>query len=232
MKNARKTLLYMLLTAILLGSCAAQPPDSPTPDVNAVMTQSVGTFVSMFFQTQTAMVTPATPTPLDTPTFIPTNTALALPSPSTTTPTYAYYATSVIYPTVTTTGTHYTPTTNPSSLANGCNNLALISDVNYPSGTVVKPGESFTKTWKVANNGTCEWTSRYHIVFISGTDMGYTPASPRNNIPAGKWTQLDLPLVAPKDAGTYTGYWQLSDGAGKTFGSLLGVSIVVKASYP
>jgi hypothetical protein len=231
MNNARKTFLGLLLMAFLLSACAGQQvPESPTLDINAIMTQSVGTVAAQFFQTQTAMVTPATPTPLNTPTFIPTNTALALPSPLPSA-TYVYYAT--IAPTITSTGTQYTPTTNPSSLASGCNNLALLRDENYPSGTEVKAGASFTKTWKVANTGTCEWTLRYQIVFISGTDMGYTPSGPKNTIPAGKWTQLDLPLVAPSKAGTYTGYWQLSDGAGKTFGSLLGVSIVVKdSSYP
>ena len=78
MKNARNILPYLLFTAILLSSCFGQAPEptTPTPDVNALMTQSVGTFVAQFFQTQTAMYTPPTPTPLNSPTPIPSNTPL------------------------------------------------------------------------------------------------------------------------------------------------------------
>jgi len=40
-------------------------------------------------------------------------------------------------------------------------------------------------------------------------------------------------MYAPKNKGTYTQYWQMSDGAGHTFGALLGVTIDVKSnSYP
>jgi hypothetical protein len=40
-------------------------------------------------------------------------------------------------------------------------------------------------------------------------------------------------MIAPDDNGTYTQYWQLTDGAGNEFGSLLGVTIkVVEPSYP
>src|SRR6266540_2285295 len=108
MKDFRNKLPIMLLIAILLGSCAGQAPTSATPDVNAIMTQGVGTFMAQFFQTQTAMVTPATPTPLNTPTFIPTSTAMPLPSPIATA-TAVIYSTAVIYPAVTPTGTYYTP---------------------------------------------------------------------------------------------------------------------------
>ena len=232
MKKLRSFLPYMLFAAILLGSCAGQAPEAtPTPDIGSILTQSVGTFAAAFFETQTALVPPATPTPLDTPTPLPTTTPLALPSPLPSA-TIIYY-TAIVYPSVTPTGTQYTPTANPATLASGCNNLSLISDVTIPSGTEMKPEQAFTKTWKVANTGTCDWTLSYRVVFVSGTDMGAAESRPRNIIAPGKWTQLDVQMVAPKKPGTYTGYWKLADGAGKIFGSLLGATIVVKdTSYP
>jgi hypothetical protein len=232
MKTARNSLPILLLAAILLSSCVGQAPEpaNPTVDVNAIMTQSVGTVMAQFFQTQTAMYTPPTPTPLDTPTPIPSSTALPLPSPSATT--YVVYSTAIVYPSATPTGTYYTPTVNPSTLAYGCNNLGYLRDETIPTGTVMKPEETFTKTWKVANTGTCDWTLGYRVVFVSGADMGALPSRPRNVIPAGKWTQLDVQLTAPKKAGTYVAYFQLTDGQGHGFGPLLGVSIVVKGSYP
>jgi hypothetical protein len=230
MNHTRKLLSFLLFAATLLAACAPQVAESPTVDVNAVMTQGVGTFVAQFFQTQTAMYTPPTPTPLNTPTPIPSSTPLSLPSPSAT---YAFFATSVVYPSATPTGTYYTPTVNPSTLAYGCNNLGLINDLAPAAGTIFKPDDTFTKSWQVANTGTCDWTLAYKLVFVSGDRMDGTSSRPRNVIPPSKWTQLGINLTAPSREGTYTGYWQLSDGGGHGFGALLKVSIVVKrASYP
>jgi len=227
--NVQKILPYMLLTAILLGSCAGQPPAAATPNVNAIVTDSVGTFVASFFQTQTAMVTPATPTPLNTPTFIPTSTPLSLPSPIAS-PTYVYYATSIY---LSPTGTQYTATANPSTLASGCNNLSLLRTDLDPDTSTYMPEERFTVSWKVANTGTCEWSQRYSVVYASGDKFTTGTTSPNNPIPVGKWTTLSLGMNAPKAPGTYTGYWRLSDGAGKVFGATLGVTIVVKKpAYP
>ena len=225
MNRSGRMLTFVLLAALLLGSCAGQPPAPPTPDVNAILTQSIGTLSASFFLTQTAFVPPATNTPLPTPTPLATNTPLALPSPIAS----ATQGFILAVPSVTVTGTVYTPTTNPSSLAYGCNNLALIRDVTIPSGTEMRPGESATKTWQVSNSGTCEWLYGYRLVPVSGTRLASDSVGVRNApVPPNEWRQLSVDFTAPEDPGTYTQYWQLSDGAGHTFGSTLGISIVVK----
>lgn len=232
MNKARKTLFTMLLTATLLASCAGQSVASPTPDINAILTESVGTFAAYFFQTQTAMVTPATSTPLNTPTPIASSTPLSLPSPITSSTPIPFF-TSIVYPSVTATGTQYTPTANPSSLAYGCNNLRLIRDVTYPSGTEVNPNERFTKTWQVENSGTCDWLSGYRLIPVSGTNLAEDPVRLNNApVPPGEWRQLSVNMTAPDEPGTYTQYWKLSDGTGNTFGALLGVTITVEEDYP
>lgn len=236
MNKAGKTIIFILLTTAILASCAGQPPASPTPDINAILTESIGTLSASFFMTQTALVPPATNTPLPTPTPLATNTPLALPSPLPSA-TQSYFATAIVYPSVTVTGTRYTPTVNPSSLAYGCNNLMLLGDETIPSGTEIAAGSDFTKTWKVANTGTCDWMYTYRLVYVSGTKFAEDPVKLNKKIEPGKWTQLSISMTAPKSPGTYTGYWQLTDGAGHTFGSLLGVTIVVKkaaepTSYP
>jgi hypothetical protein len=40
-----------------------------------------------------------------------------------------------------------------------CDLAQFIADVNVPDGTVFQPGETFTKTWRLKNNGVCTWTS-------------------------------------------------------------------------
>lgn len=230
MNQSGKVIIFLLLISSLLISCGGQPPASPTPDINALLTQSIGTLSASFFMTQTALVPPATNTPLPSPTPLATSTPLVLPSPlPSATQGYVY-----VIPSVTVTGTVYTPTTNPSSLAYGCNNLGLIRDVTIDSGTDMSPGESFTKIWQVANTGTCDWLSGYRLVPVSGTEFAEDPVRISNApVPPKEWRQISVNMEAPKDPGTYTQYWQMSDGAGHTFGSLLGVTIDVKeSSYP
>ncbi len=224
-----KVILGTLLISVLLISCGGQPPAAPTQDINALLTQSIGTLSSSFFLTQTAIVPTATVTPLPTPTPLATSTALALPSPlPSATQGYIYVA-----PTITVTGTVYTPTANPSTLAYGCNNLGLIRDVTIESGTEMAPGEKFTKTWQVANTGTCDWLSGYRLVPVSGTKFAEDPVRINNApVPPNEWRQISVNMYAPNDAGTYTQYWQMSDGAGHTFGATLGVTIKVTSSYP
>lgn len=228
----RRTLILLLVTGVLLASCGPQEPGQPTPDMNAILTAGVGTFAASIFQTQTAMVPPATVTLTVTPTATVTPPSLLSPTASATQ--FILVAPVVTLVVATPTGTQYTPTANPNTLASGCNNLLLISDENVPAGTVFKPAEQFTKSWKVANTGTCDWVYRYHLVHISGDDVGgRDPLSLGKVIPPGKWTQLSITLRAPKAPGTYTSYWRFADQSGTIFGSTLGVSIVVKASsYP
>jgi hypothetical protein len=230
MNKFGKVILGMLLFSVLLISCGGQPPTAaPTQDINALLTQSIGTLSASFFLTQTAVVPTATNTPLPTPSPLATSTPLALPSPlPSATQGFIYVA-----PSVTVTGTVYTPTTNPSSLAYGCNNLGFIRDVTIDSGTDMAPGEKFTKTWQVANTGTCDWLSGYRLVPVSGTNFAEDPVKINNApVPPNEWRQISVNMYAPKNEGTYTQYWQMSDGAGHTFGSLLGVTIKVTSSYP
>jgi hypothetical protein len=228
MYSARRTLITVLLIGIFLTSCGGQSPASPTPDVNAILTSAIGTVAASFFQTQTAVAPPATET--FTPTAIPTNTPLTL---STATQPIIYNTfvpsfTPIVAPVVSPTGTQKTPTVNPSTLGVGCNNLRLISDVTIPAGTVLKPRETFTKTWKVENNGTCDWVYLYHLVFVSGESMAGGSTRLSKVIPPGKWTQISIDLEAPRQEGTYTGTWRFADQEGNMFGSTLTVSIVVR----
>lgn len=233
MNFARRTLLPILFATVLLVSCAGQPPASPTPDINAILTESIGTLSAAFFETQTAFVPSATNTPLPTVTPLATNTPLALSSPLPSA-TQGFFATSVVvFPTATPTGTFYTSTPNPTTLASGCNNLGVINDLAISGGSTMTPGQEFTKEWQVANTGTCEWSLAYKLVFVSGEDMEGNSTRPNNPIPPGKWTKLSVRLTAPSREGTYTGYWKLSNPAGTTFGATLGVTITVKrSSYP
>jgi hypothetical protein len=221
----KRQMIMALLAGVLLASCAGQATGEPTVDVNAIMTAGVGTFVVALSQTQAAQATLATQTPSPTLTVSPVSLNSVTPLPTSTQVFLLPLPTIFIAPTVT--GTQYTPTVNPSSLGTGCNNLLLIRDESIPAGTVMEPGQEFTKIWKVENNGTCDWVYLYRLVFISGDRMEGEPSGLGKVITPGKWTQLSVGLKAPSKPGTYTGYWRFGNQSGSVFGSTLTVSIVV-----
>jgi hypothetical protein len=228
MKFSSRVLVLFLLT-ILMTACGGRSAAEPTTDINAAMTSGVGTMVASFFETQTALYTP----PVDTSTPVPSPTNTAAVAPTLVVPTLVSSPTQIIYYTATLgTGTpSLTPTVtgtlDPASLASGCHNLALVSDLPIQAGTILKPGKGFTKEWKVANTGTCAWKFAYRLVFVSGDQMSGMGTRVGNLIDPGKWTTLSANMKAPDKTGTYTGYWRLADAEGKLFGATLAVTIKV-----
>ncbi len=91
----------------------------------------------------------------------------------------------------------------------------LVLDVTYADGSRVKAGESFTKTWRLRNTGTCPWDSTYHLVFLSGERMGAPDSVSLPVTAPTKDADVSVNLVAPLADGSYTTYFQLRDPKGK-----------------
>lgn len=230
MKVPRRLLIVLLLAA-LLNACGGAPEPSNS-QVDAVLTEGVKTMVASYFETQTAMAPLPTATSLP-PTFPPTPAFTPVGYPGGTpqtpaTPTFFYFTpTFSLYFSPTVTGTLPTGTVNPGGQSYGCNNLAFIADVNYPPGTSVAPGENFTKIWKVANTGTCEWRNYYRLLFVSGHDFDPPSVNLGRIVDVNHWAEVSLNLDAPKNNGTFSAYWRMSDGDGHMFGATLGVTVKV-----
>ncbi|HQJ31754.1 MAG TPA: NBR1-Ig-like domain-containing protein [Anaerolineaceae bacterium] len=128
------------------------------------------------------------------------------------------------------------PTTAPTEAAGAkCFQFDFLGDVNFPPGTVVKPGTKFSKTWTVKNTGTCKWTRDYDLVLAGGEAFGTNKRGdiPREVLP-GETIDLTIPdMIAPQTAGTYYSYWMIAapDGArigygpGQQWG--LGIELIV-----
>lgn len=100
-----------------------------------------------------------------------------------------------------------------------CDWVSFIKDVSIPDGSVLDPNETFTKTWRLKNRGTCTWTPDYMLVFSSGDKMGDTTAVRLPSYVApGQTVDVSVPLTAPKENGKYVGYWMLRNPAGVLFG--------------
>ncbi len=111
----------------------------------------------------------------------------------------------------------------------GCTyKVTFIGDITVPDGTVMKPGQSFTKTWRVRNDGTCVWGPTGHdlhaIAFTSGDQMS---APKQVSLPGvvdpGQTADVSVSMVAPTTPGNYIGYWMFrvdvgSSGTGQFVG--------------
>lgn len=133
-----------------------------------------------------------------------------------------------------------TNTQPPSDTPIPCNMGRFVTDVTIPDGTKFEPGETFTKTWRLKNVGSCAWTSGYDIVF-SGGDAMDAPASVQitsGTVQPGNNVDVSVQLTAPDDEGTYRGNWQLRDPNGVIFdienstSGLFWVEIKVKEPAP
>src|SRR6266498_580674 len=140
----------MAIGALLLSSCgatAAEATPTLTFSADEIRTQAVQTFSADL--TLTALAAPS-----DTP--IPTLTPA---------PTFTPFATS-------TGGIGFGATIPVVGATASCYGLTFVSDVSIPDNTPVTPGQTFTKTWKVKNSGTCAWDAGFKFAFVSGDAMG------------------------------------------------------------
>jgi Ig-like domain from next to BRCA1 gene len=133
-----------MLAALFLSACGGNVDVTPTEGI------SISDVYTAAVMTLTAQAGSVTPTATVLPTTTPTIWASPTFMPSTST------AQSIGY---------------SYSTANGCYNSVYVSDVTIPDGTVLAPGKSFTKTWKIQNTGNCAWDKDFELAFETGADM-------------------------------------------------------------
>ena len=95
-----------------------------------------------------------------------------------------------------------------------CDNSAFVSDVTIPDGTMIKPGEKFTKTWRMYNSGTCNWTTSYKIAFDSGDAMGGATTVLPAQVNSGSQMDISVAMMAPTFNGTFKGNWRMQNATG------------------
>lgn len=207
MKNRTSLALTSLLAlAILLSACGGEDPAStPTLSAAAIQTNAVATFSNGL--TLTALFAPAaTGTPPGTPTPFP---ALSSPTLSNLTPFSA--------------GSGSSPTAS-------CYRMTFVADMTIPDNTSMTPGQAFTKTWKIRNNGACVWDAGFKFAFTSGDSMSGAGYTLPQSVPANTETTVSVDMIAPNKTGTIKGNWRMSTAAGAFFGEEVYVQIVVGGS--
>src|SRR6185503_10549209 len=108
-----------------------------------------------------------------------------------------------------------------------CYGLAYVSDVSITDNTPVTAGQTFTKTWKVKNSGTCAWDAGFKFAFTGGDAMGGTTYTLPASIAAGAVTDISVAMTAPNKTGTLRGNWRMSTASGQFFGDEVYVQVVI-----
>lgn len=210
--DRKQQLLWMLagfvVTALLCGltgtwvarKASHTAPPTP-PDMARLLTEAVSTSQAL---------APATPTPE--------------PSPVPPTPTAAATATLAFTPTASG-ETEAAPSPTPEAAATtptvmaGCLAAVFVEDVTVPDGSAFAPGESFVKTWRLMNRGTCPWTTDFALVFAGGERMDAPERIPLpQEVPPGAIIEISVPMRAPATPGEYRSFWKLRSDSGIEFG--------------
>lgn len=181
--------LVAVTLIFVLGACNFPGGTSAEEKAAAVQTSAAETVNAQL--TQNAELTPSsTPTPEATDTPEATNTPLASNTPEAT-----------------------------STSETTCDSILFVSDVTVPDGTDFSPGETFTKTWRLRNVGTCTWTTDYDLVFDSGNSMsGPAAQALTGSVAPGQEVDISVDLTAPASDGNYVGNWKLRNSSGVVFG--------------
>jgi hypothetical protein len=207
MKVKTKALMIgFMILGLLVSACGGgegEATGTPTMDPNAISTAAVATFSNGL--TQTALAAPTnTPTPTST-----------VPPPATSGPIL-----------------NVTPlgTSAVAGQTSSCFAMAFVSDVSIPDDTNMEPGETFTKTWRIKNTGTCAWDAGFKFAYTGGNAMnGSTYVLPQS-VAANAETEISVQMTAPNTAGTARGNWRMSNTAGQFFGDEVYVQITVSGA--
>ena len=211
-------LITAFLSFILLSACGSSVPASPTPDFYAIHTAAAQTVVAEL--TQNSMANTATPEAtfavaesLSTATTVPTSEiAFETITPEPT-------ETLVPSPTLTLKALPTDP---------ACDNALWLADVSVQDGTEMSPGQSFEKTWRIKNAGTCTWEEGYHLIFSYGEKMD-GQAYPLTAIISPEGTaEVTVLFKAPLETGEYSSTWRMANATANNFGEEIFVKIVVR----
>ncbi len=198
-------LLSGLIILLACGSCSfpADGKETTLPNPTTVYaTISAQLTATAYFSGQTVTPLVATFTPQVTVRPSPSQDATLLP-----TRTSAVVSTATFIP---------SPSQIPCNLASPGRPAV---DVTVPDGTHMQAGESFSKTWRLVNAGTCAWTTDYAIIYFSGENFSAVHEQAFNSIVRpGQSVDITVDMLAPRLAGAHQSNWKLRDVRGVLFG--------------
>lgn len=110
-------------------------------------------------------------------------------------------------------------------------NGRFISDVTIPDDTPLPFNQTFTKTWRVENNGTQPWGTGFTLRFIGGTG-GTAQSVPLPPTQPGQQVEISATLTVPNRTGTFYWDFRFANASGTLFGDIIYVRIVAVRPPP
>jgi hypothetical protein len=193
----------LAILALMLSACGGGKSDIPTPTpVDPNLIAAQAIATFSMGLTQTAV---ANPTATATLTAVPTSTG-----------TFAPVNTN-------------TPGSAPTST---CYVAEFVSDVTFPDGSLVAPGQQFDKTWRVKNIGTCEWKPTFMIVYSYGAgQLGSVPTPLGKTVKPNETVEITVEMTAPNAPGSYVSAWFIKADSGEIFRKMtIDIKVVGAAS--
>lgn len=92
-----------------------------------------------------------------------------------------------------------------------------VADVTVPDGSEIRPGESFTKVWRVRNSGTTTWGQGYNLAFFGDDKMNGPDSFALPSAKPGETVDVSVVLTAPNAPGRHKSTWKARNSQGKTF---------------
>ncbi len=145
MKVRKPLLTFLTLIPLVLASCNLPSQATPTPTQGAELVLTAAAQTVEANLTLAAILNPPTVPVIPTSTLGPPTVTLAVSFPTSAAP--------------------------AATATQDCDKADFVSDITVPDGTVFNPNDSFTKTWRLKNSGTCSWTPSYAVVFSNGDAM-------------------------------------------------------------
>lgn len=210
-KGYREVLRLLLFCAILAASSACDsssgPPPGPTIDW--------GPYKTVVHEAMLSTLVASTPS---TPTARPTQPGV--------TPTRWPPATSSAPSTVTSTPS---PAPTPAeTTGEECEiSFRFLRDVTVPDGSVMQPGQAFTKTWRIENSGDCTWGAHLKLRHVAGERLASADEVAIPPTEPGQTVDLSIDMQAPEEPGSYRSDWRLCASPDACFGPAIYVEIVV-----
>ena len=190
----KRMLILSFIVCIASSACGSSdaPNATPSMSVEQIQTNAVAEF--SFGLTATALAKPIDTIP---PTFT-AGPIVTFTSPAAITPLGGSLASA-------------TPTVS-------CYHMTFVKDVTFPDNTGVLPGQSFTKTWRVKNTGTCPWDAGFKLSLVGGDAMGGTDIVLTSTVGINAETDFSVNMIAPNKVVSLRGDWGLFTTNGQRVG--------------
>ncbi|XP_024973427.1 protein NBR1 homolog [Cynara cardunculus var. scolymus] len=107
----------------------------------------------------------------------------------------------------------------------------FVLDVNVYDGTIMAPSTTFTKIWRMRNNGDVIWPQGSQLLWTGGDWLSNTVSVeveiPADGLRVDQELDIAVDFAAPELPGQYVSYWRMASPSGQKFGQRVWVFIQV-----